>query len=568
MDRTWLKTRKQLLRSTKDEVRRRLGRDPEDLKASHREVRKLAGQKYRISSKSEILSEIDSADIVYGGDFHAHGPAQRTHLKILRHLAVERPVVLALECFEARSQKWVDAYLKGKIDLKKLRERSKWDQAWGFPWDHYRPLIELAKKRNWLVAAIGVEKEVSFGAGGLKRQDHATARLLRSIMINRPAALVYVVIGELHLATLPTVVRAQFSRQRKLREVSLHLNAENVYFDLAKRNLEHSVDVVRYQLSSERSKTLLRRPLEAGVVRFGVISSPPWVPWQSYLLHLDQTIDLELDEGEDSDDFDPTDHIRRLIEWIAKDLGVKVEVLIEPLKDLAVYSPSDSTLWRKIETQLKGHEREMARRLLIKGRSFVLPSLQVGCLAQANVNNAAHLAGEYFQVILSKRRKSVWKFPRDFQGSIWVEALAYFASKLINHKRQAETIHDLRSELESIPATDEGRDALRLALDQRMAELVYFHQGRRRRRLVTPRKTAAYLEASLILGRMLGERLYGAFRARKILKREIVSLYKTDVLGLGFGRDYDVLTARVARAVGTEVAPSGLVPLKRRRERL
>jgi hypothetical protein len=101
-----------------------------------------------------------------------------------------------------------------------------------------------------------------------------------------------------------------------------------------------------------------------------------------------------------------------------------------------------------------------------------------------------------------------------------------------------------------------------------MAELVYFHQGRRRKRLVKPVRSASYLEAALILGRMMGERLYGAYRARKISRREIASIFKTDVLRRDFGRQYDAITLKVARSVGTEIAPSGLMLVKGRRERL
>ena len=560
--RDWLKARRQLLRTVKDQVRRRLGSDPADLHAYTVEGRGLLRRKYRVSSKSEILAEIDSADVVYGGDFHAHGPAQRTHLKILRHLAVERPVILALECFEARAQKWIDAYLSGRFDLSTLKARTKWDESWGFPWEQYRPLVELAKKKSWKIEAIGVPKEGTVGRGGLARQDRETARRLRHLVLTRPAALIYVIIGELHLSRLPAVFRKEMGRVRRLREVAIHINAEAVYFELASKGLEHSVDVVRYSSQPQRDP----------VVRFGVISSPPWVPWQSYLLHLDHTVDLNWEEGdgddEDSADYDPTDHIRRLVEWIAQDLGLSVKTAGLNVSEMAVYSPSDTRLWRKIETQLKGPERELARRMLVRGRSFVLPELGVGCLAQLTVNHAAHLAGEYLQCMLSKRKRAPWRFPGDFHGAIVVEALAYFGSKLINHKRQAETIHDLRTELESIPATDEGRDALRLALDQRMAELVYFHQGRRRKRLVRPSHVSAYLEASLILGRMFGERLYGAYQARKLNKKGIVAIFKTDVLGRDFGREYDSLTAKVARAVGTEIAPSGSLSVKRRRERL
>lgn len=581
MDRDWLKTRRALLKSVKDDVRRRLGEDPADLKAYESEAKKLSKRSYRVSSKSEVLAEVESADIVYGGDFHAHGPAQRTHFKILRHLAPERPVILALECFDPKAQKHLELFLRGRMDAETLKKRTHWDSRWGFPFENYKALIELAKRRGWRLEAIGTDKVETVGSGGLGRQDASTAKRLKEIMLRSPGALIYVVIGELHLSHLPERLAQEFSSRRgaRLREVAIHINTEAVYFQLAAKGLEHTVDVIRYNDSAARKVKTLGvqtsiakiRASTSKLTRFCVLSSPPWVPWQSYLLHLDKSMELEWSGGEDDrdgDDFDPTDHVLKLAEWIAADLGLKDVVSKNKTTDLAVYSASDAKLWRKTESSLSGTELEMARRMLVKGRSFMMPAAGVGCLAQMTVNHASHLASEYLQMKASGRKRQLWKFPRDFQAAILVEALSYFGSKQINHKRQAETISDLRSELQSIQPTDEGRDALRLALDQRMAELVYFHQGRRRKRLVKPVRSASYLEAALILGRMMGERLYGAYRARKILRREIASIFKTDVLRRDFGRQYDAITLKLARAVGTEIAPSGLMPVKGRRERL
>ncbi|CAN5518649.1 hypothetical protein BH10BDE1_BH10BDE1_14290 [soil metagenome] len=579
MDRDWLKTRRALLKSAKDDVRRRLGEDPADLKAYEFEAKKLSKRSYRVSSKSEILAEVETADIVYGGDFHAHGPAQRTHFKILRHLAPERPVIVALECFDPKTQKHLELFLRGKLDAEALKKRTHWDERWGFPFENYKAIIELAKRRGWRLEAIGTDKVESVGSGGLGRQDASTAKLLKAMMMKSPGALIYVVIGELHLSHLPERLAREFSSARgaRLREVAIHINTEAIYFQLAAKGLEHTVDVIRYK-DPVRTKTKLVQTSVARVrasasklTRFCVLSSPPWVPWQSYLLHLDKSMELEWagDGNErESDDFDPTDHVLKFAEWIAADLGLRDVVAKNKTSDLAVYSASDAKLWRKTESSLTGAELEIARRMLVKGRSFMMPAAGVGCLAQTTVNHASHLASEYLQMKASGRMRQVWKFPQDFQAAILVEALSYFGSKQINHKRQAETISDLRSELQTIQPTDEGRDALRLALDQRMSELVYFHQGRRRKRLVKPLRSASYLEAALILGRMMGERLYGAYRARKILRREIASLFRTDVLRRDFGRQYDAITVKLARAVGTEIAPSGLMPVKGRRERL
>ncbi len=566
MDREWIKARRALLKSVKEDVRLRLGAMPEDLVAYEIEARKMARGRYRISSKSEVMAEVESADIVYGGDFHAHGPAQRTHFKILRHLAPERPVVLALECFDYRAQKHVDLFLTGKIDLEKLKKRVKWVEQWGFPFENYKSLIELARRRGWKIRAIGLPADLTAGTGGLDRQDSMTAKALKKIMLNSPNALIYVLIGELHLTHLPEKVRREFRTARRLREVAIHINTESVYFQLAAKGLEHSVDVIRYGIAGKQKNGVASKKSEP-LIRYCVLSSPPWVPWQSYLLHLDKSMELDwTDSGETEEDFDPTDHVKRLASWIASDLNLPLKK--EVLSDLAVYSASDAKLWRKIESTHEGFEREFARRLMVKGASFMLPSAGVGCLAQMTVNHAAHLASEFLQMKVSGRKRELWRFPKDFQAAILVEALSYFGSKQVNHKRQAETFSDLRTELQTILPTDEGRDALRLALDQRMSELVYFHQGRKRKSLVKPTKSASYLEAALILGRMMGERLYVGFMAQKISKREIVRLFKTDVLARDFSREYDEIVYRLARVVGTEIAPGGVLPSRTRRERI
>jgi hypothetical protein len=564
MDRDWLKARRALLKSVKEDVRHRLGKLPDELISYETEAKKMARGRFRISSKSEVMAEVESADLVYGGDFHAHGPAQRTHFKILRHLAPERPVVLALECFDFRSQKFIDLFLAGRLDVEKLKKRVKWDEQWGFPFENYKSLIELARRRGWRIQAIGLPAGLTAGSGGLDRQDQMTAKMIKKTMLNSPNALIYILIGELHLTHLPEKVRKEFRAPRKLREVAIHINTESVYFQLAAKGLEHSVDVIRYGSAAKKARVNSKN---LNLTRFCVLSSPPWVPWQSYLLHLDKSMELEwTDSGETEEDFDPTDHVKRLASWIASDLGFSLKS--DSLSDLAVYSASDAKLWRKIESTHEGHAREFARRLMVKGYSFMLPSAGVGCLAQMTVNHAAHLASEYLQMKVSGRKRELWRFPKDFQAAILVEALAYFGSKQVNHKRQAETFSDLRTELQTIQPTDEGRDALRLALDQRMSELVYFHQGRKRKSLVKPAKSASYLEAALILGRMMGERLYVAYLARKISKREIVRLFKIDVLARDFSREYDETVYRLARVVGTEIAHGGVLPSRTRRERI
>lgn len=537
-DAQWIRARRRLLRQVKEEVAHRLGPEPEDLIAYAKEYERELAKRWKISSKAELIAEIERADIVYGGDFHALGSTQRTHLKILRSLSNERPVILALEAFSSHAQKWLDAYLKGELEVEELRRKSKWDVEWGFPWENYRPLLEIAKHRGFRLLALSQPRRTR-DLASLEARDLAAAKWIRQAYLHQPGALIYVVFGDLHLAPghLPAAVKKQLSRGDQLRDLTIHMNSERIYFQLARKGLELSVDVVKLDAT-----------------QYCVMSSPPWVQWQSYLLFLEQTADQDLEEeegggaagdGEDSD-FDPTDQVSAMVRLVARDLGLEFK-----LDDLAVYSSDDDRIWKYLDRRLKTRDRGIARQLLGAGRSFFIPAGGVGYLSRPTVNHAAHLAGQYIHARLCGRHRPLWNFPADFRALIWSEAVAFFVSKIVNHKRQSETLSDLRARLAVTGPSDERSEALRLALDHRMSEMVFLHQGRRRRTQVLPRRRASYLEAARILGGMTGERLYLAYRSRKLTESDIVQLMKYDVAGRGFSEDYENIIRILGRLTGS-----------------
>jgi hypothetical protein len=553
-DHVWLRTRRELLTRLKSEVQRRLGPEPRDVRVYGVRYAKEFRKRWQISSKAELMAAIEGADLVYGGDFHALGQSQRTHLKILRVLSGERPVVLALECFGISAQKWLDAYLAGKIDLDELRQKARWGKTWGFPWENYRPLLELARRKGFRLLALN-DLSSSSGASLVAREKTAAARI-REAYFRHPGALIYVVFGDLHLAQshLPARVREAMGRSRRLREVVVHLNSERIYFQLARKGLELTTDVVRL-----------------GLGHYCVLASPPWVQWQSYLMYLERTEDVDLGFGEeDADDdeekdFDPTDQVATLARLVAADLGLKSGVDLR-FDDFAIYSVDDSHVWQAFEQKLAREERGLARQLLASGRTFYLPSAGAGFLGQHTVNHAAALAGQYVHAKLCGMNRPIWRMPGDFTALIWVEAVSYFLSKLVNHKRQAETLADLRSQLAMANPSDQGREAMKLALDQSMSELIWLQQGRRRKLHFKPRRRSSYLEAARILGGMLGERLYLVYRSRRIDRRRIIKLLRCDVLSSGFQKEYEdllrVVSGAIAKGRGTELK------VKSRRERL
>jgi len=511
----WVKTRRALLRHVKGEVRKRLGgvdqKDITDFSIRYeRELRKS----WKVSDQKELLRRIEASDLVYGGDFHALSQAQRSHLRLLRQ--IQKPVVLALESFQFSAQKHLDAYSNGQLTLEGLREKSKWDQAWGFSWEHYKPLLELAKARGFRLVALNSRA----GAHELESREKKAASIIAREW--SPEHVTYVLFGDLHLAPAHLPAKVQSKLKGKPKDLTIHLNSERVYFQLANRGLETEVDVVKF---NEKS--------------FCILSTPPWIKWQSYLLFLEQTHDND-ERIDDETDFDPTDQVALLVRLAADDLGLAKR--FKQINDLAVYGENDETIWREVAKRTGDGERETAQALLRAGQRFFIPFGGIAYQPKPTINSAASLAGLYLHARLSGRKKSLWNFPSDIRAQVWIEAVSYFISKMINHARRSETIAGLQTKLRG---SSKDTEALRLALDVRLSEMVRVQSGRKRPLQIRPRRRSSYVEASRILGGMLGERLYLAYRSRKLKKETVVTWLTHDPGSRAFLDIYDGIVEKV-----------------------
>ncbi|MEQ1878778.1 MAG: ChaN family lipoprotein, partial [Bdellovibrionia bacterium] len=282
--------RLRMLKQIKGWVRGYLGPEPSTLKTYALPYKKEFTGRWRPSETDELFDELKKAEIVYGGDFHGFAQAQRTHLRVLRSLSSRKKVILALEVFETRHQRLLNHFLAGKMGETEFLSKIHWEKNWGFPWEHYRPLLELARRRGWQVVALN-RHITRKSAETLKTRDRHAAKQLVSVLLRNPGSITYVVFGDLHIAGahLPKWVDRDLGRPA--RSVFLFQNSERLYFTLARKGQEAAVH-------------LLRRGN-----RFCVLSSPPWVKWQSYLMFLENSLDRDL--LEEIGEIDLTAYIRQ-----------------------------------------------------------------------------------------------------------------------------------------------------------------------------------------------------------------------------------------------------------------
>ncbi len=520
----WLAARRRLLQQTRLQVAHLLGPQSQDLTLYSAAYKEEFKGLWRESSREKLLRRIQAADFVLGADFHAFAQAQRTHLRLLRSLDSRRPVILALECIESRYQKSLDRFMAGQLSEADFLKEVRWNEHWGFAWSHFQPLFQLAQDRGFPVVALN-RYEPSRTAQGLERRDRHGAKILVQVKRRHPDSLVYVLYGDLHLAEphLPQAIQ-EAAGLKELSLVRVFQNVEELYFRLARRGLETQVEV-----------------LEASRDRFCVLGSPPWVKWQSYLIYLEQAYDRDLEEEDGvSSAVDYTDHIHSLIQFMAQDLGVQVKS-----NDLAVYLPQDELIDSRLEKAMSASELRQVYHLMDSDRSFYLPHLGRLYLSRETVNHASGLAGQYLHCKLSGCQSWFWRQPEHFLQRIWVEAVGFFLSKLVNHKRKADSVRDLKAQLAATQPKDQGRESLLLALDQRLSEVIYVYSGKDRVRKFAPRHKSSYLEAARILGAMMGERLYLTYRAQRMPPKTLLQILSYNPENKDFLKFYRGLVKRL-----------------------
>ncbi|MEN0059574.1 MAG: ChaN family lipoprotein [Bdellovibrio sp.] len=505
----WIRIRKDLYLQMEQQVRHRLGQDTPELLRYNKVYAQEFQKKWAPVSKEVLWEQMREAQVVLVGDFHALHQSQKAQLRILRHVPPERKIILAVEFFEAGDQDKIDAYLSGKLSEREFLKVIQWQTRWGFPWEHYRSLLRWAQKRK--VSVQGLNRNYKKrNATTLRSRDAFAGKKIADLVKKNPEYLVFVIYGDLHLAQphIPAEIEKHLGSGFSRKILRLFQNAERIYFQLLQKEMEATTDLVRLSRNT-----------------FCLMSVPPWVKWQNYLMYLERTYDLGLvgDDEEDEDFLDYTDHVGRYVQIIADELK-----LAAPVDRLSVYTAQDAAFWAQVREHYDLKALRWIEILIGEGVSFYLPEIAAAYLARGTVNHAASLAMQYIHAQVSGQKRFLSQPPQDFLGMIWLEGVTYFGSKIINHKRKADTLADIKAVLSS-SASNAGRESMQLALAQKMHELMMITRGRSMALSVKPRKKWSYLLAARLLGGMLGERLYAGYRKKLISPRTLQLFLKRDV---------------------------------------
>lgn len=497
---SWIRLRQDLYDQVQNHVKALLGPASDGLARYQREYDNEFRRAWKVAPRDQLLAAVEKSQFVFMGDFHALQQSQKAHLRIIKALSSKADRVLCLECVEARHQKHLDRFMAGKMSEREFLKAVEWKRNWGFPWENYKPLFRWAAKHKIRVFGINSQTQDQ-SAQALKVRDLFSAQKLAEIHQRYPSHQLLIIYGDLHLAAnhLPQKLKKILGRKVEAKMLFIFQNSERIYFQMLRKEIEHQVDVVKL---SQR--------------HYSLQNVPPWVKWQNYVLYLEQQYDKSFD-----DEIDFTDYIAKYVKVISNDLGIPNKV-----DHFSIFSASDRGVWMQIQKGLKPSEVAFLKSWIEDGRSFYLPSTSIGYLARASVNSAAQLAMAIVASSISQQKKIPCNQPTDFSKLIWMEAVQYFGSKLINPKRKTDTLSDIKAALAARSPMDKGREALQLALSQKMLELLHLSGSKRDKELARRRSLKAYQEAARILGGMLGEKLYFASRKKMLSKTSLISLLR------------------------------------------
>ncbi|MBY0553390.1 ChaN family lipoprotein [bacterium] len=487
MDSTQLvQIRKDFYLNIKKRVESILGQETKELKNYRDSYDKELGKlPWQAVDKRHLFSRLKLADIVLVGDFHAQKQSTRGFLRIIRKM--KTPLVIALECLSVQDQLAIDLYLSGEISEKDFLTRVAWKKNWGFPWENYKPLFKWAQQNKIKIYGINAAAK----AKTLKDRDILSAEAIKKVQQIHKNAKIFVQYGDLHLASmhLPKTIHKIMP---KADVCVIYQSPEILYFKIMEKQKEISTDVVKL-----------------GADKWALNGLPPWIKWQDYLLFLESGYDKKIQIN----DVDPTDTVAATVEFLTQSFGLSSDV-----SSLSVYTSDDNNFFELIEDCPMALRNKIIENVQ-EGISFYVPEMECGYLARYSVNHVTRVAAQYIYFNEGSFTKTIIDPKKDYLKIIWLEAVIYFFSKVKNPKRKTDTMQDIRNALQKEQFDDRGKEALMLALTQKLSELQFLSEGRFRalsEAVIRKYSKKSFFISAQIIGGIMGEKIFYAFNKKMI----------------------------------------------------
>lgn len=468
-----------------------------------RAYKKAVRDYQRIADQDEMIDAILENDVIYVGDYHTCNQSQRSFLRILKAVIQrDSSFVIGLELLHVGHQRTLDRYLEGKISEETFLKRIKLQEHWVFDlWENFKPLFDFCKYHNIRILAIDAAPDGSY----VRERDEASAELMADFLASNPDTRIFVFIGDLHIAPphLPRdMKRALNNRGLSLEHLILFQNSEAIYWKLAEEGVDDQVEVVR---------------LNDG--NFCRMNTPPVVCQRSYLNW------LEHEEGE-IDYADAKSSFMEIVDRICDFLGVKLGKKKDAVE---VFTCGDLSFLKRLKEKGKFTKREFEtiKSQILASESYYIAKTKFVYLANLSLNHAAEEAAHFIKNLCSGEEE-----PREiidaFYANILHEALGFFGSKLINHKRKCyheKDFANLLAYFQTVKVPKERQveyETAHLVTEYRRLEKRGKHLAKTE---IFHSRMDLFMSLTHALGYIVGDRLYYGLMDGKVKKPLVRDLF-------------------------------------------
>ncbi len=515
-----LRLQARIHRQLRDQVEAVLGAQPAEIARYEEEAaRDFRRARLKPLDKAEVIRRLRAAQVTWIADFHADPQNARSALRLLRDAAQPgEDWVLGIEMVPSHHQEDLDLFQAGELDQEKFLERIRYQETWGFPFSHYAPLLDWARRHGVRVLALNLPHLMP-GKKSLQERDRWAAGLITDLFLGLPKKQerrVVVLYGELHVAEahLPNEL-AQISKRalgRSLRSLSIHQNNEKLYWRLARKGREQGTQAVELREGS-----------------LCVFSSPPWVRLDALLRWAEEEhpthAPSEADPIDEDSAFDPLAALERDGKALAEFLKLEPA----PFDSLtAIGLGQAAQLWELAaaeEGKLSSGERRLVRYLVDRNERFYLPGSRAAYLGTSTRAGTAELAALHLLHHQNRENGFCLTGRDDFFRLVTAQAFAFLGSLCLNPRRKCDLEEDHAQRISELQARPRLGLADRAELLARTATLTWLKptqnsSGHRIGKNRIPRSGLARWLCATYLGRILGMKLHqGVMRSKLKLER-------------------------------------------------
>ncbi len=111
---------------------------------------------------SKVIQEIAKNKIVFIGEKHTEFASHLNQLKIIKAMYKHnKKLAIGMEMFQKPFQKYLDAFIAGKISEKEMLKKTEYFTRWKYDYELYRPIILFAKEKKLPIVALNVDRDIT-----------------------------------------------------------------------------------------------------------------------------------------------------------------------------------------------------------------------------------------------------------------------------------------------------------------------------------------------------------------------------------------------------------------------